>query len=293
MNKIKWVNSFAFALVILMCFVIVNSVTFVPEAFGAGSQIETEADIDDDTDISVDNSTIENGDNSSMSSALYKAGDSAKAWQVGYAKFLSAVGFKSTITGTLGYRAVGVISVDQSLTTYRTRYGNGDFYSYSRSTGTRDTKSETFIDANSGYIYYYQNNAKTAYTLSSYQANFGIKPGDFNYVINESTIISEKSFKHKTNGDYEFVFNLTTNGSATAAYSKFINLNGREILGSAMPIFTSIEITLTVNSKGEFKKIYAEDHYYFDILGRITGVSKVTETFSGFKYYEPKEPTWL
>ena len=292
MSKIKWVNCFAFALVIVMCFVIINSVSFVPEAMGTGNQFETETDEDIGSDI-VDDPLIEDGGTSSVPTVLYQAGDSAKAWKTGYEKFLSAAGFKSTITGSLSYRAVGVISVDQTLTNYRTRYGNGDFYSYSKSSGTRETKAETFQDANSGYIYYYEGGSKKEYTLSSYQARFGIKPGDFNYVINESTVINEKSFKHKTNGDYEFVFELATDGSATQAYSKFINLNGREILGSEMPVFTSITITLTVNSKGEFKKIYAEDHYYFNLYGKITGVSKVTETFTGFKYYEPKEPSWL
>ena len=286
MNKVKWVNIFAFALVIIMCVVIVNSVSFFPTASAGSTDAESE-EIYDPMDEEIEYT------DEVQATALYKAGDSLKAWQTGRALYLSAPGFKSNITGTMNFKAIGILNVTQTLNTYRMRYGNGNFYANGRSSGSRTVATETFYDVNSNMVYVYEDSKKTVYSLSQYTNDMGLAPNGFNFIINESTYGEEISFKHKVSGDYEFVFTLKTNGEATVNYSKFINYGGRDIVGSQMPKFSSIRLTLTVDKDGYFKKLSEESHYTFDVYGGVDCVNKFTENYTSYKYIQPVTPSWL
>ena len=294
MNKAKMLNYLIFALVAIMCLVCVNTIDFLPKVNASPNEtVASDPIIENEEEIPE----VEPEDEEQTATALYKKGDSAKAWQTAYDRFLSAPGYKSTITGTLDYYvASGVLSVNQQINSSRTRYTNGDQLTVSKSTGTRNISGETYFDLNRNMVYDYADKESSTYTLAEWVSERGIAPNGFNYVINESTIAEETSFKHRINGNFEFTILLVTNGKATEQYAKYINFCGKSILGGAMPIFTYNKITFTVNSKGDFVKIIAEDEYYFNAgIGKIYGSSKVSENFAenAFKPYPVTKPIWL
>lgn len=291
MNKARTLNYLIFALVAIMCLVCINTVDFMPKAEGSSNETEITDPIEKDDDVPE----IDIDDPAQTVGALYKKGDSAKAWQTAYDRFKTASGYKSVITGTMSYYAVGgIVNVNQNVYTSRVRYTNGDQLSTTKTTGTKTSNGETYYDLNRGMVFDHCDDKVVTDTLSNWVSVRGIGPNGFNYVINESTIAKETSFKQRVNGNFEFTIQLVTNGKATEAYAKYINYCGKSILGSTMPIFNYNKITFTVNSKGDFVKIVAEDDYYFNAsVGEITGSSKITETFTAFRPYPVSKPSWL
>lgn len=291
MNKVKTLNYLIFALVAIMCLVCINTVDFMPKAEGSLNESVITDPIEKDEEVPE----VDVNDPTQTVGSLYNKGDSAKAWQTAHDRFLTASGYKSTITGKMSYYAVGgIVNVNQQVNTTRIRYTNGDQITISKASGTKNTQGETYYDMTRNMVYDYFDGELVTDNISHWKSVRGIGPNSFNYEIDESTIAQETSFKKRVNGNYEFTIQLVTNGKATEDYAKYINHCGKSILGSTMPIFKSNKITFTVNSKGDFVKIVAEDEYYFNAsVGKISGTSKITESFIAFKPYPVSKPSWL
>lgn len=290
-KKLRLSNVLAFALVIIMAMITINTVQTYEQtnSDGTSTTLPVEAEDGNGDGEVIDEDDIETPDDGEFFN-VYKNDEHLKAYNDAHQDMQTNLGYKIKMDGWLTISAVGLSFPKQTMLINKTKYSDGNLLTVADTKGAKNLYQESFYNVTDLNVYIREGSSKNnlgtrvVYNEQQILDRDGFKSGTLPLIINSSTVKKVSKFKLTKTKDnvYQSCYRLELdNVNSVRDYRRQILTNGKEYCNGNYPTFSKVEIEFVVNSKGQFVSI-AYDFVYH--MTHTTGIP-ATCTYQSFETY--------